>query len=179
MKIKKKYFRDLILLEPSKFQDDRGFFFESYNKKVLDDLLQMDINFVQDNHSKSVKGTLRGLHHQVKNQQDKLVRVLKGKVFDVAVDMRKDSQYYGKWTGVELDDENNFQFWIPRGFAHGFYVMSDIAEVLYKTTDYYNPEHEKIIKWDDRYLNIKWPIEDKNKIYLSKKDQSANPFIDE
>ncbi len=177
MKIKEKFFEDLFLLEPDKFQDKRGFFFESYNKKILDQILQDNINFVQDNHSHSVKGTLRGLHYQSKNQQDKLIRVIKGKIFDVAVDIRKSSKYYGKWKGIELSEENSYQFWIPKGFAHGFYVMSDVAEVIYKTTDYYNPLYEISIKWDDKNLDIDWPIKDKDAVFLSKKDRSAKSFI--
>ena len=177
MKIKEKFFEDLFLLEPNKFKDNRGFFFESYNKKNLDQVLQDNITFVQDNHSLSVQGTLRGLHYQSKNKQDKLVRVTKGKIFDVAVDIRKSSKYFGKWKGVELSEENCFQFWIPKGFAHGFYVMSEVAEVIYKTTDYFNPLYERSIRWDDENINIDWPIKDKNSIFLSEKDQSAQSFI--
>lgn len=176
MIIKDRFLNDLILLEPNIFSDKRGFFFESYNKKKLEYLLEKNVEFVQDNHSKSIKGTLRGLHFQTKNEQDKLVRVIKGKIFDVAVDMRKSSKNYGKWIGIEISDENKLQFWIPKGYAHGFFVLSDIAEVNYKTTDYYNPDFEKTIIWNDKTLNIKWPIHDKQTIRISKKDSQAMSF---
>lgn len=166
---------DVKLLTPKKFGDERGFFLESYNKKTFQDLLGLDIDFVQDNHSRSAKGVLRGLHYQIKQPQGKLVRVTAGKVFDVAVDMRRDSPTYGQWTGAVLTAEGQEQFWVPDGFAHGFLVLSDSADFLYKTTDYYAPEYERTVAWDDADLAIDWPLEDITPV-LSAKDQQGTPF---
>jgi dTDP-4-dehydrorhamnose 3,5-epimerase len=148
---------DVILLEPKVFDDTRGFFFESFNIQVFERLTGTKANFVQDNHSKSAKGVLRGLHYQAKNAQGKLVRVTQGEVFDVAVDIRKESPTFGQWTGEILSAENKCQLWIPAGLAHGFLVLSETAEFLYKTTDYYLPEHERCLAWDDPELGIAWP----------------------
>ena len=150
---------DLLILEPKVFGDARGFFMESYNAKVFHDATGLSPNFVQDNHSRSGKGVLRGLHYQIEQAQGKLVRVTRGAVFDVAVDLRQSSPTFGQWVGIELSEENNRQFWIPPGFAHGFLVLSEAAEFLYKTTDYYAPEFERCIRWDDLDLAIKWPID--------------------
>jgi dTDP-4-dehydrorhamnose 3,5-epimerase len=148
----------VILLEPKVFGDDRGFFYESYNQKVFNDATGVDAHFVQDNHSKSSKNVLRGLHYQIQNPQGKLVRVTQGEVFDVAVDIRKGTKTYGQWVGVLLSAENKKQIWIPPGLAHGFLVLSETAEFLYKTTDYYSPVFERCIAWNDPDLAIEWPI---------------------
>ena len=148
---------EALILEPKVFGDSRGFFFESFNAKDFADATGLNVNFVQDNHSKSAKGVLRGLHYQLQQAQGKLVRVTQGKVFDVAVDIRKSSPTFGKWVGCELSDANHRQFWVPAGFAHGFVVMSESADFLYKTTDYYAPAHEKCIAWNDPSIGIQWP----------------------
>jgi dTDP-4-dehydrorhamnose 3,5-epimerase len=148
---------EVLILEPKVFEDSRGFFFESFNDKDFAIATGLDINFVQDNHSKSVKGALRGLHYQLHNSQGKLVRVTQGKVFDVAVDIRKSSITFGKWVGCELSDINHRQLWMPAGFAHGFLVVSDSADFLYKATDYYSPVYERCISWNDPSIGIKWP----------------------
>lgn len=162
---------EVILFEPKVFGDDRGFFFESFNHARFEEAVGKPVKFVQDNHSKSVKGVLRGLHYQVQRPQGKLVRVVQGAVFDVAADIRKSSPTFGQWVGALLTAENKHQFWVPEGFAHGFVVLSETAEFLYKTTDYYAPEHERSILWNDPDLAIDWqtdvaPI-------LSAKDQAA------
>jgi dTDP-4-dehydrorhamnose 3,5-epimerase len=162
---------DVILFEPKVFGDDRGFFFESFNHARFEEAVGRPVKFVQDNHSKSVKGVLRGLHYQVQQPQGKLVRVVQGAVFDVAVDIRKSSPTFGKWVGALLSAENKHQFWVPEGFAHGFVVLSDTAEFLYKTTDYYAPAHERSILWNDPDLAIDWTT-DITPI-LSAKDQAA------
>ncbi|WP_438858430.1 dTDP-4-dehydrorhamnose 3,5-epimerase [Achromobacter spanius] len=149
---------DVLLIEPKVFGDARGFFYESYNQKAFEAAVGMAINFVQDNHSRSVKGVLRGLHYQIQQAQGKLVRVVQGSVFDVAVDIRRSSPTFGQWVGAMLTEENKHQLWVPAGFAHGFLVLSDTAEFLYKTTDYYAPEHERCIAWNDPDLNIDWPL---------------------
>jgi dTDP-4-dehydrorhamnose 3,5-epimerase len=150
---------EVILLEPKVFVDERGFFFESYNQKVFEEATGESQRFVQDNHSKSTKGVLRGLHYQLPPRaQGKLVRVLGGEVFDVVVDIRQGSPTFGNWVGVNLSAENKRQLWIPAGFAHGFLTLSETAEFLYKTTDYYVPEYERCIKWDDSEIGIVWPI---------------------
>lgn len=151
---------EVLILEPRVFGDARGFFFESFNRKLFEDAAGVRTDFVQDNHSRSVKGVLRGLHYQVRQPQGKLVRVARGAVFDVAVDIRRSSANFGRWVGVELSEENQRQLWIPPGFAHGFLVLSDSADFLYKTTDYYAPEHERCIAWNDPTLNIAWPVLD-------------------
>lgn len=150
---------DVIIFEPKVFGDDRGFFFESFNHKTFLDLTGLNFNFVQDNHSKSAKNVLRGLHYQIEHPQGKLVRVTQGEVFDVAVDMRAASSTFGQWEGTRLSAENKRQMWVPPGFAHGFLVLSDTAEFLYKTTDFYAPQHECFLKWDDPTVDIKWPLD--------------------
>lgn len=162
---------DVLILEPKVFGDSRGFFFESFNAKDFANITGLDVNFVQDNHSKSAKGVLRGLHYQLQQAQGKLVRVTQGAVFDVAVDIRKSSPSFGKWVGCELSDTNNRQLWIPQGFAHGFIVLSESADFLYKTTDYYAPAHERYIAWNDPSLSIVWP--EGNSPLLSVKDQQC------
>ena len=160
---------DVLILEPKVFGDSRGFFFESFNAKDFASVTGLDVNFVQDNHSKSGKGVLRGLHYQLQQAQGKLVRVTQGAVFDVAVDISKSSPTFGKWVSCELSDTNNRQFWVPAGFAHGFLVISESADFLYKTTDYYAPAHEKCIAWNDPSIGIKWPQD--TTPMLSGKDQ--------
>ena len=147
---------DLIVIEPKVYGDDRGFFFESFNRRKFAELTGRDIDFVQDNHSRSVKGVLRGLHYQIQHPQGKLVRVTQGKVIDVAVDIRRNSKTFGKHVAIELSAENKRMLWIPEGFAHGFVVISESAEFLYKTTDYWFPDHERCIRWDDPTLSINW-----------------------
>ena len=169
---------EVIILEPEVFGDERGFFYESYNEKNFKDLVGFVPKFVQDNHSRSSKGVLRGLHYQIKQPQGKLVRVVVGEVFDVAVDIRKSSPTFGKWVGVHLTAENKRQLWVPEGFARGFVVLSENAEFLYKTTDFYAPEHEKCISWDDAVLNIQWPEINPECFVISKKDQAGNCFFD-
>lgn len=150
---------DVLLLEPKVFGDERGFFFESYNEKAFFEATGVKAHFVQDNHSRSIRHVLRGLHYQVEQQQGKLVRVVQGEVFDVIVDIRKGSATYGRWVGQRLSAENKRQIWVPPGLAHGFLVLSDSAEFLYKTTDFYAPEHERCIAWNDHDLAIAWPLE--------------------
>jgi dTDP-4-dehydrorhamnose 3,5-epimerase len=163
----------LLILEPRVFGDDRGFFFESFNSKVFREATGIDAEFVQDNHSRSEKNVLRGLHYQVAPRaQGKLVRVVHGAVFDVAVDIRKDSPTFGRWVGETLSAENKKQVWIPPGFAHGFLTLTDSAEFLYKTTDYYAPDHERCIAWDDPKIGIKWPLTAADPI-ISEKDRQA------
>ena len=149
---------DAVVLAPKVFGDDRGFFFESFNQRRFEDAIGRAATFVQDNHSRSVKNVLRGLHYQVKQPQGKLLRVIKGEIFDVAVDLRRSSPTFSRWASVVLSAENKRQIWIPEGFAHGFLVLSDYAEVLYKTTDYWAPEHERCLIWNDPRLAISWPI---------------------
>lgn len=148
---------DLLILEPKVFGDSRGIFFESFNAKNFAQATGLNVSFVQDNHSRSSKGVLRGLHYQVQQTQGKLVHVTQGAVFDVAVDIRKSSPTFGKWVGCELSDSNHRQLWIPPGFAHGFMVLSESADFLYKTTDYYAPAHERCIAWNDPNIGIQWP----------------------
>ncbi len=150
---------EVMLLEPKVFGDDRGFFFESFNQAQIETTLGRKVNFVQDNHSRSAKNVLRGLHYQIRQPQAKLVRVVFGEVFDVAVDIRKSSHTFGRWVGQILSAENKRQMWVPEGFAHGFVVLSETAEFLYKTTDYWAPEHERCIVWNDTSLAINWPID--------------------
>jgi len=149
---------DVLIIEPKVFGDARGFFYESFNHQAFDDATGARYQFVQDNHSRSSKGVLRGLHYQVEKPQGKLVRVTRGAVFDVAVDIRKSSPTFGQWVGVELSEDNHRQLWVPPGFAHGFLVLSEVADFLYKTTDYYAPAHERCIAWNDPILNIRWPL---------------------
>jgi dTDP-4-dehydrorhamnose 3,5-epimerase len=148
----------VLILEPKVFADDRGFFFESFNQRVFEAAVGGPVTFVQDNHSRSKKNVLRGLHHQVEQPQGKLVRAVSGSIYDVAVDIRQSSPTFGRWVGVELSAENKLQIWIPPGLAHGFYVLSESAEVLYKATDFYAPAHERTIRWDDPTLAIEWPL---------------------
>jgi dTDP-4-dehydrorhamnose 3,5-epimerase len=150
---------EVVIFEPKLFGDDRGFFFESFNQQKFFKATNLDIQFVQDNHSKSAKNVLRGLHYQIQQAQGKLVRVTQGEVFDVAVDLRKSSPTFGQWVGTHLSAENKLQMWIPPGFAHGFLVISDTAEFLYKTTDFYAPQHECCLKWDDPSIGIEWPLQ--------------------
>ena len=149
---------DVVLIEPKVFGDARGFFFESFNQKAFNEATGTNHAFVQDNHSRSSQGVLRGLHYQIQQPQGKLVRVARGRVWDVAVDIRKSSPTFGQWVGAELSEDNQHQLWVPPGFAHGFVVLSESADFLYKTTDYYAPEHERCIAWNDPQLAIAWPI---------------------
>jgi len=176
MKVSPTKIPDVLLIEPKVFGDNRGFFFESFNKKVFEESTGVTADFVQDNHSKSSRGVLRGLHYQVRQPQGKLVRVTCGEVFDVAVDLRKSSETFGQWEGVLLSAENKKQLWIPEGFAHGFVVLSDSAEFLYKTTDYYAPESERCIRWDDPELLIDWLYADAP--IVSEKDTKGTDFKD-
>ena len=165
---------DVLLIEPQVFGDDRGFFYESFNQNKFEEAMGKKINFVQDNHSKSVKGVLRGLHYQLNPKaQGKLVRVIQGEVFDVAVDLRQSSPTFGKWVGEILSADNKKQMWIPEGFAHGFLTLSDTAEFLYKTTDFYSKDHEEAIQWNDKTIGIDWPMKD---VTLSSKDNAALSF---
>ena len=168
---------DVMLIEPKVFGDARGFFFESFNQRAFNDATGTDHHFVQDNHSRSSRGVLRGLHYQIQRPQGKLVRVVQGAVFDVAVDIRKSSPTFGKWVGAELSADNHRQLWVPPGFAHGFLVLSDTAEFLYKTTDYYAPEYERCIVWNDPSISVEWPIFVQNPT-LSAKDQKGS-FLNE
>ena len=162
---------EIIIFEPKIFGDDRGFFYESFNQKVFEEATGLTANFVQDNHSKSAKNVLRGLHYQIQQPQGKLVRVTSGEVFDVAVDIRKSSPTFGQYVGVHLSAENKSMLWVPPGFAHGFVVLSETAEFLYKTTDFYAPQFERCISWSDPDIAIEWPIE--GSPLLSAKDQQG------
>jgi len=167
---------EVLIIEPRVFGDDRGFFLESFNARTIKHATGLDLTFVQDNHSRSEQGVLRGLHYQIKQPQGKLVRVVRGAVFDVAVDIRKSSPTFGQWEGTELTEDNHRQLWVPPGFAHGFLVLSDSADFLYKTTDYYAPEHERCISWNDPAIGIEWPIEGDPQ--LSAKDQHGLPLAE-
>jgi dTDP-4-dehydrorhamnose 3,5-epimerase len=167
---------DVLVIEPDVFGDNRGFFFESYSKRKFAEATGIQDEFVQDNHSRSARGVLRGLHYQVRQAQGKLVRVTEGEVFDVAVDLRKSSATFGRWAGARLSADNKRQMWIPPGFAHGFVVLSEFADFLYKTTDYYAPEHERCIKWDDPELAIEWQYPDSP--LVSEKDARGAPFME-
>jgi dTDP-4-dehydrorhamnose 3,5-epimerase len=169
------YIPGIIVLEPSVFTDQRGFFFESYNENTLA-ALGIDVSFVQDNHSMSRRGTLRGIHYQVRNPQAKLVRVVSGEIFDVAVDLRRSSPTFGRWFGLNLSASNKLQIYIPRGFGHAFQALSDMAEMLYKASDFYAPEHEKCIRWDDPDLAIEWPLDGER--IISEKDARGSFFRD-
>ena len=171
MKVTPTAIPDVLVIEPRVFGDARGFFYESFNQKAFNQATGLRLNFVQDNHSRSAKGVLRGLHYQIQQPQGKLVRVVRGAVFDVAVDIRKSSPTFGKWVGMELSEDNCKQLWVPAGFAHGFLVTSDAAEFLYKTTDYYAPEHERCIAWNDQDIAIEWPLTTPPS--LSAKDQQG------
>ncbi|MBP7766494.1 MAG: dTDP-4-dehydrorhamnose 3,5-epimerase [Syntrophaceae bacterium] len=176
MKIIKTDIPDVLIIEPRVFGDARGFFFESFNQKAWQEETGLGEVFVQDNHSRSERNVLRGLHYQIRQPQGKLVRVIRGKVFDVAVDLRQSSPYFGRWTGVELSEDNKRQMWIPKGFAHGFLVLSDVAEFLYKTTDYWAPQYERAVLWNDPDLSISWPLQ--GLPVLSAKDAQASSFKD-
>lgn len=158
MKVTPTAIPDVLIIEPKVFGDARGFFYESFNQKAFNEATGLSLNFVQDNHSRSGKGVLRGLHYQIEQPQGKLVRVVRGAVFDVAVDIRKASPTFGQWVGIELSEDNHKQLWVPPGFAHGFLVLSDSADFLYKTTDYYAPQHERSLLWNDPSVAVEWPI---------------------
>lgn len=166
---------DVLIVKPDVFGDHRGFFMETWHARKFAEA-GISANFVQDNHSRSSQGTLRGLHYQIKQPQGKLVRVLSGKVYDVAVDLRRSSPTFGQWIGRILSDENNEMLWAPQGFAHGFYVLSESADFFYKCTDFYAPECERTLRWDDPDLNIKWPLIDGKQPVLSSKDTNGSSF---
>ena len=174
MKITPTSIPEVLIIEPNIASDSRGFFFESFNEKKFSQSTGLNVRFVQDNHSQSVKGVLRGLHYQIQQPQGKLVRVIRGAVFDVAVDIRKSSPTFGQWVGAELTEENCRQLWAPVGFAHGFLVLSDKADFLYKTTDYYAPEFERSILWNDPTIGIQWPFNEEPQ--LSTKDEASLPL---
>ena len=176
MKIIPTTLSDVLILEPKVFGDQRGFFYESFTVRTWHELTGLETTFVQHNHSRSVSGVLRGLHYQIQKPQGKLVRVIVGEVFDVAVDIRRSSPSFGQWFGTKLSSENRLQMWIPPGFAHGFYVTSEVAEFLYLTTEYYAPEHERCIAWNDPHLNIAWPLAKEPTV--SQKDQGGRAFPD-
>jgi len=174
MKITATNIPEVLIIEPAVFGDDRGFFYESFNQKLWNEATGLNTVFVQDNHSRSVKNVLRGLHYQIRHPQGKLVRATVGEVFDVTVDLRRKSPTFGQWVGVTLSAENKRQIWVPEGFAHGFLVLSEVAEFLYKTTDYWYPEYERCIVWNDPQLAIEWPLEGEPK--LAKKDAEGMMF---
>ncbi len=176
MKITPCVIPDVLLLEPRVFGDGRGFFFESFNQRAFSQATGLDLHFVQDNHSRSARNVLRGLHYQMVQPQGKLLRVVSGEVFDVAVDIRRNSPTFGKWTGARLSATNKRQLWVPPGLAHGFLVLSESADFLYKTTDYYAPEHERCIAWDDPTLAIDWPLHGAAPL-LSGKDNAGKAFL--
>lgn len=176
MKVTPTAMPEVLVLEPRVFGDDRGFFYESFNARTFEQLTGLRVNFVQDNHTRSARGVLRGLHYQIRQPPGKLVRVSSGAIFDVVVDMRRSSPFFGRWVGVELSAENHHQLWIPPGFAHGFVVTSDTAEVLYKNTDYWAPEHERSVLWNDPALAIDWPLD--GAPILSGKDSQGKLLAD-
>ena len=176
MKVTPTSIPSVLIIEPKVFGDTRGFFFESFNQRDFNQATGLDVNFVQDNHSRSSKGVLRGLHYQIQQPQGKLVRVVRGSVFDVTVDLRKSSPTFGQWVGVELTEDNHRQLWIPPGFAHGFYVLSDSADFLYKTTDYYAPEFECSLIWNDPTIGIEWPLN--TQPIISAKDAQGKKLAD-
>ena len=176
MKVHSTNIPDVLVIEPKVFGDERGFFFESFNRRDWQQAPGLQVDFVQHNHSRSAQGVLRGLHYQIRQAQGKLVRVIQGEVFDVAVDLRKSSPTFGQWAGEFLSAENKKQFWIPAGFAHGFAVLSEAAEFLYLTTDYYAPEYERVVIWNDPDLKIDWPLAEAPN--LSEKDKKAELFRD-
>jgi dTDP-4-dehydrorhamnose 3,5-epimerase len=172
---------EVIIFEPKVFGDERGFFYESFNEKVFKQATGLNIDFVQDNHSKSAKNVLRGLHYQTEHAQGKLVRVTQGEVFDVAVDLRQSSSTFGQWVGEKLSAENKHMIWVPAGFAHGFVVLSETAEFLYKTTDFYSPEHEISIQWNDADIGVDWPLDGEPSLSVKDKDGlafSEAPYFD-
>ena len=174
MKVTPTAIPEVLLIEPKVFGDARGFFFESFNQRAFQEASGLNLEFVQDNHSRSSQGVLRGMHYQIQQPQGKLVRVVRGRVFDVAVDLRRSAATFGHWVGVELSEDEHRQLWIPPGFAHGFMVLSESADFLYKTTDYYAPEHERCVAWNDPQLGIEWP--DSVVPRLSAKDAAGLPF---
>ena len=176
MKVTPTSIPSVLIIEPRVFGDTRGFFFESFNQRAFNQATGLDVNFVQDNHSRSSKGVLRGLHYQIQQPQGKLIRVVRGSVFDVTVDLRKSSPTFGQWVGVELTENNHRQLWIPPGFAHGFYVLSDSADFLYKTTDYYAPEFECSLIWNDPTIGIEWPLN--TQPIISAKDAQGKKLAD-
>ena len=176
MQVSRASIPDVLIFEPQVFGDERGFLLESWNAERYRQAMGFDVEFVQDNHSRSLRGVLRGLHYQIEQPQGKLVRAATGRVFDAAVDLRKSSPTFGCWTGAELSGDNHRQLWIPAGFAHGFLVLSDSADFLYKTTDYYAPEHERTVAWNDPAIGIDWPIE--MEPTLSAKDKAGVPLRD-
>ncbi len=176
MKVIETSIPEVLIIEPKVFGDERGFFYESFNAAAFEAATGLKRQFVQDNHSKSRRGVLRGLHYQIRQPQGKLVRVVQGEVFDVAVDLRRSSPSFGRWAGTHLSAENKRQLWIPEGFAHGFVVLSETAEFLYKTTDYYAPEHERSLLWNDPELGIQWPFDEAPQ--LSAKDQAGKLLRD-
>ena len=176
MKVTPTSIPSILIIEPRVFGDTRGFFFESFNQRAFNLATGLDVNFVQDNHSRSSKGVLRGLHYQIQQPQGKLVRVVRGSVFDVTVDLRKSSPTFGQWVGVELTEDNHRQLWVPPGFAHGFYVLSDSADFLYKTTDYYAPEFECSLIWNDPTIGIEWPLN--TQPIISAKDAQGKKLAD-
>ncbi len=176
MKVTATAIPEVLLVEPAVFGDDRGFFYESYNAREWQELTGLDTRFVQDNHSRSSKGVLRGIHYQIQQSQGKLVRVVVGEVFDVAVDLRKGSATFGQWVGEHLSAENKRSLWVPEGFGHGFLVLSDVAEFLYRTTDFYAPQYERCIAWNDPEIDVQWPIE--GAPILSDKDAKGSSFAE-
>ncbi len=174
MKITATAIPDVLLVEPAVFGDDRGFFYESYNEKKWQELTGLKTRFVQDNHSRSAKGVLRGIHYQIRHSQGKLVRVVVGEVFDVAVDLRESSPTFGQWVGERLSARNKKSLWVPEGFGHGFLVLSDVAEFLYRTTDFYAPEYERCIAWNDPEIGVDWPLS--GEPLLSDKDKKGDLF---
>ena len=178
IRFKKLSIPEVVLFEPKVYNDQRGFFFESFNQKEFEAAIGRSVTFVQDNHSKSSQGVLRGLHYQnAPFEQGKLVRVIQGKIWDVAVDIRKNSKTYGAWVGEVLSADNKKQLWIPEGFAHGFYVLSDEADLEYKVNQYYSKPHEQVIHWRENPFSIEWPILNNKQIFLSKKDNEAEPYL--
>ena len=176
MRVERTAIAEVLVLEPKVFGDARGFFLEPYNRRTFREATGLDLEFVQDNHSRSRRGVLRGLHYQIRQPQGKLVRVLAGRVFDVAVDLRRSAATFGKWVGMELDAESMRMLWVPPGFAHGFLVLSEAADILYKTTDYYAPQHERTLRWDDAQLAIAWPLA--GEPILSDKDRRGASLAD-
>lgn len=179
MKVTASAIPDVLVIEPKVFGDPRGFFLESFNRKAFQAASGLDLEFVQDNHSRSSRGVLRGLHFQIQHAQGKLVRVVSGRVFDVAVDLRRSSPRLGQWVGVELSADNHRQLWIPPGFGHGYLTLSDTADFLYKATDYYAPEHERTLAWNDEHVAIDWPLEELGMApLLSAKDLAAKRWAE-
>lgn len=177
MKVTPTALPEVLLIEPKVFGDDRGFFFESFNERAFNEAVGRDVVFVQDNHSRSTRGVLRGLHYQIQNTQGKLVRVVRGSVFDVAVDLRRSSPNFGRWVGVTLSEADHRQLWVPEGFGHGFVVTSDSADFLYKTTDYWEPKAERCVVWNDATLAIDWPLAGTTPV-VSAKDEKGAAFVD-